>query len=105
MLKRIFLFLAIIMLASCVKVHYKRTPYNSYIGMNESELVARLGPPDNIYKNGKEKFLTYYKTSYARQGYMNGFCKLTFIFYKNQIDTWKYDGNLCDNFADTIGLR
>ena len=61
--------------------------------------------PDNIYKNCKEKFLTYYKTSYARQGYMNGFCKLTFIFYKDQIDTWKYDGNLCNDFADTIGLQ
>ena len=74
----------------------------------EGELVFRLGPPDQIYELGKEKYLTYIKVApgYGNMGgYAPNFCKLTFVLYKEKVDNWHYEGNLCDQYIESINLQ
>ena len=55
-------FLLICLLAACVRQPVRhRQSYETFVGINEAELVYTIGPPDNIYEIGKERFLTYYK--------------------------------------------
>ena len=52
MLKQLSILIVVILLASCIRVEYKRTLADSFIGMKEQELVTRIGPPDNVYAIG-----------------------------------------------------
>ena len=98
----------VILAASCTRTKYIRTDNWSYIGLEEGELVFRLGPPDQIYELGKEKYLTYIKVAlgYGNMGgYAPNFCKLTFVLYKEKVDNWHYEGNLCDQYIESINLQ
>ena len=105
MLKQLSILIVVILLASCIRVEYKRTLADSFIGMKEQELVTRIGPPDNVYAIGDARYLTYYKALQDGNGYITGRCKLTFTFYKEKLDNWQYEGNLCDHYINNIGLH
>ena len=58
---------------------------------------------NSVYEIENEKFLTYFKTG---GGYGNmQICKITFVFYKERLDNWRYEGNMCDAYIDSIDLH
>ena len=104
MRKYLILFLGILAISSCMqrRPHY-RMGGESFIGMTERELVGTIGAPDSVYEIENEKFLTYFKTG---GGYGNmQICKITFVFYKERLDNWHYEGNMCDAYIDSIDLH
>lgn len=105
MLQKLSIIVAVFMLVSCIRVEYKRTMADSFVGMTEQELVTRIGPPDNFYTIGNARYLTYYKTVLGNNGYIAGNCKIVFTFYKEKLDNWQYDGNICDQYINSIGLH
>lgn len=105
MLKKLSILIAVIVLASCIRVEYKRSLTDSFVGMKEQELVTRIGPPDNVYEIGNARYLTYYKTVQGNNGYIAGRCKITFTFFDKKLDNWQYDGNICNQYINSIGLH
>lgn len=106
--KNIFAVLLIVALAACSRVVYKRIDRWSYIGLKEGELVFRLGPPDQTYNIGKERYITYIKHGMGNNimgSYVPSYCKLTFVLYKERVDNWHYEGNLCDQYIESINLQ
>lgn len=101
-------FLLICLLAACIRQPVRhRQSYETFVGINEAELVYTIGPPDNIYEIGKERFLTYYKngSTYLNGGYIPRSCKITFVFFKKRLDNWHYEGNMCDEYIASINLH
>lgn len=106
--KKLLAAISLVVATSCTRTEYIRTDTWSYIGLEEGELVFRLGPPDQIYELGKERYLTYIKagTGYTNMGsYAPSFCKLIFVLYKDRVDNWNYEGNLCDQYIESINLQ
>jgi hypothetical protein len=95
---------------------------NSYIGSPEGSLIARWGPPDQVYNSdANTKYLTY---SRSHSGYVPGTlpsyqttcnfgfctsipvggssgyaytdsCKTFFIVVRGTIQSWSFKGNAC----------
>ena len=108
MRKCLLLLVCLSLLSSCAPERRRRTGYESFIGINEKELVNIVGAPDSVYEMGNEKFLTYFKTGSAYAGYghvVPQLCKITFVFYKKRLDNWRYEGNMCDSYIDSINLH
>ncbi len=117
MYKHIWLLLFLIIITACSSPRVRRQGYETFVGIDEKELVFTLGPPDSSYELGKEKFLTYFKTgsTYVMKtdpvsnmpvgGYMPLMCKITFVFYKEKLDNWHYEGNMCNEYIQSINLH
>lgn len=115
--KFLWLFIALLIVSGCSTPTHRRQSYESFVGIDEKELVFTLGPPDNAYEMGKERFLTYFKTGskYVTKtdpmtgttsgSYMPLACKITFVFYKKELDNWKYEGNMCNEYIQSINLH
>ncbi len=100
-------FLVLFVLSSCYSPRFYRSDDDSFIGMEEEELVTTIGPPDSAYEMGKERYLIYYK--YGSQFYAGTYvplmCKITFVFYKGSLDNWHFDGNMCDVVSESMNLH
>ena len=59
MRKCLLLLVCLSLLSSCAPERRRRTGYESFIGINEKELVNIVGAPDSVYEMGNEKFLTW----------------------------------------------
>lgn len=114
MKKVVCLFLLYIVCSCATTAKYERI-LNSWVGSDESELVDRIGPPDQVYENDGKKYITYIysSTSYVPQtvhnttvgnniqtnvygGYSRSWhCKTTYIIENKKIVSWRYDGNAC----------
>ncbi len=109
MRKYLLVLLGLCALSSCVSEPRRyRMSYETFVGINEKELVNIVGAPDSVYEMDNEKFLTYFKTGSAYAGYghvVPQICKITFVFYKERLDNWHYEGNMCDAYIDSINLH
>lgn len=108
MRKLFCLFLVLLFVSACLpQPRLRRQADESFIGMDESELVTTIGPPDSSYEMGRERFLIYNKmgSTVYRGSYVPMACKITFVFYKGVLDNWHFDGNMCDAYAESLDLH
>lgn len=108
MRKCLLFLLCLCFLSSCAHERRRRADYETFVGINEKELVNIVGVPDSVYEMDDERFLTYFKTGSSYAGYGQSFpqfCKITFVFYKGSLDNWRYEGNMCDSYIESIDLH
>ena len=55
--KLLWVFLILLVLSACHSPRVRRQGDESFIGMDEEELVTTIGPPDSSYEMGRERFL------------------------------------------------
>ncbi len=105
--KLLWVFLILLVLSACHSPRVRRQGDESFIGMDEEELVTTIGPPDSSYEMGRERFLIYNKNGshYYNGSYIPMSCKITFVFYKGDLDNWHFEGNMCDAYAESINLH
>ena len=113
--------MAILLLSACATAEKYEAILKSWVGNSESSLINSWGPPDSVYENGGQKYLTYFK---SRSGYVPGTsptyqtqligntayttsyggspgfaynqnCKTTFTVSRGKIIQWRYEGNAC----------
>ena len=94
---------------------------NTWVGSPEDALLAKWGPPSNVYQSGTSKYLTFsasgtayvpgtlptYQTSVVGNtvystpvggtaGYaISKNCNTTFIIQNGRIVSWSWNGNAC----------
>ena len=110
-----------LLLGACATAEKYEAVLKTWVGSNESSLISAWGPPDSVYENAGEKYLTYsksstgyvpgtapsystriigntaYTTTYGGSpGYAyNQNCKTTFTLLGGIIKSWRYEGNAC----------
>jgi len=118
---RRLLLIALLGIAGCATTANYEKILQSYVGSNESSLIAHWGPPDSVYTSGETKYLTYNKTSSTMVSgtpptyqtncafgtctttpvggsspyVLNLQCKTTFTISGGTITSWRWEGNAC----------
>jgi hypothetical protein len=120
-MKRLTLVAMLVALAGCATTANYEKMLNSWIGVQEIELVRSWGPPANSYSVGSNKFLvynssrsmvmpgvapTYTATTYGNTTYVNSAggtpayqlnlnCQTTFEIQGERIVSYSWRGNNC----------
>jgi hypothetical protein len=110
------LVVSVTLITGCATEGNLRKALDDTIGWTENQLVARLGPPDNVYRSdaaneASAKFITYrrgnsgvvpgyvncigyYCYTMPPQQYVNA-CAVTFSLLDGKVTHYRYEGNAC----------
>lgn len=114
-MKRLLFVLVLLFISGCATQAKFEARLKTWLGSSEQELVDRRGPPDQVYELGGKKYLTYIysNSSHVPQtvhntvvgnniqtnvygGYQtNWYCKTTYIFEKDIMVDYSFNGNAC----------
>ena len=116
--------IVVLLVAGCTTKLEHENILNSWLGSQESDIVASWGPPDGFYEDGEKRYLTWsesstsviagtpsqtttsnhygYVSTWRTQGtapiVVNSNSSITMIIEEGVISSWSYKGNSCYDF-------
>ncbi len=123
-MRLLFSLIVITLLTACTTKQEHESTLSSWVGSEESSLIASWGPPTSFYESGDIKYLTWGHSSSTLVGgtapsytttvigniattqshggtapiLVNQNCDITMIIKSGRVDSWTYRGNNCYDF-------
>lgn len=104
-MKKYSILLAVVLLVGCVTPTERvNNALDSWLGLNENQLIAQYGVPSGVYHSRGMKFVTFYTSSLGStvgysgipRRYYTRSCSITFgIDEDGIIQTYSWKGNAC----------